>query len=253
MSLATESLEIGSVVAVAIAALLGSLLSSLTGSGGAAIIAFVLVPIIGVGAIVQTISVAMVVSHITRIGVFWQHIHWPTCLLVMAASMPGCVFGALIYTQLDERTISVILGAFLILMVIGRRLMPKDVGPMSRPAIIAIAFTYGLIAGTTIGGGVLILFILLSAGLRGMALVGTDSAIGLASHLVKLAVFSTTDVLTAELALVGAVVGLCMVPGTFLARWMLRRIPLSIHTVLVDAAIVIGGLGLIFRAFTSGQ
>ena len=248
LDLIANSIDPGSAVSVAVAALIGSLVSSLTGSGGAAILAFVLAPIIGVAAVVQTISVAMVISHISRIGVFWAHIHWPVCALVLAASAPGCVLGALIYTQLDERTISAVLGFFLVGMVLARRLMPRDVGPMPRSVVIAVAFIYGLVAGTTIGGGILVLPLLVGAGLGGMALIGTDAAIGLATHAIKIVVFGSAQVLTLELAVLGMVVGVCMVPGTFLARWLLQRMPLTIHAVLVDAVIVLGGLGFLVRA-----
>jgi uncharacterized membrane protein YfcA len=250
LDLIAGSVDVATALSVAAAALIGSLASSLTGSGGAAIIAFVLAPIIGVAAVVQTISVAMVISHISRIGVFWAHIHWPMCALMLAGAAPGCVLGSLIYTQLDERAIAAVLGFFLVGMVLARRLMPRNLGPLPRGVVLAVAATYGLIAGTTIGGGILVLPILVGAGLGGMALIGTDAAIGLATHFIKIVVFGSTQVLTLELAVVGIVVGTCMIPGTFIARWLQQRIPLAIHAVLVDAVILLGGLGFLIRALT---
>ena len=251
LDLIANSVDPGSAVSVAVAALIGSLVSSLTGSGGAAIIAFVLAPIVGVAAVVQTISVAMVISHISRIGVFWAHIHWPMCGLMLAGAAPGCVLGSLIYTQLDERTISAVLGFFLVGMVLARRLMPRDLGPLPRGVVVTVAFIYGLVAGTTIGGGILVLPILVGAGLGGMALIGTDAAIGLATHFIKIVVFGSAQVLTLELAMLGIVVGACMIPGTFIARWLIQRIPLAIHAALVDVVIVLGGLGFLIRALTT--
>jgi uncharacterized membrane protein YfcA len=248
--LVINSGDLVTAVSVAAAALIGSLVSSVTGSGGAAILAFVLAPIIGVASVVQTVSVAMVVSHISRIGVFWAHIHWPVCALVLAGAAPGCVLGALIYTQLDERAISAVLGLFLVALVAARRLMPRELGRMPRQTIIAGGFIYGLITGTTIGGGLLVLPLLVGAGLAGMALIGTDAAIGISTHFIKIVVFGSAHILTLELAMLGAVVGVCMVPGTYLARWLLRRMPLSIHAALIDAVIVLGGLGFVLRALT---
>jgi hypothetical protein len=250
--LIANSVDIVTALSVAVAALIGSLASSLTGSGGAAIIAFALAPVIGVAAVVQTISVAMVISHISRIGVFWAHIHWPMCALMLAGAAPGCVIGSLVYAQLDERTISAVLGFFLVGMVVARRFVPRNIGPLSRGAVVAIALGYGLIAGTTIGGGILVLPVLVGAGLGGMALIGTDAAIGIATHFIKIVVFGSTRVLTLDLAVLGIVVGVCMIPGTFVARWLLQRMPLAIHAVLVDVVIVIGGLGFLFRALTGG-
>jgi len=250
LDLIANSVDVVTAVSVAVAALIGSLMISVTGSGGAAILAFVLAPIIGVASVVQTVSVAMVISHISRIGVFWAHIHWPVCALVLASAAPGCVLGALIYTQLDERAISAVLGLFLVALVLARRLMPRELGRMPRRTIIAGAFAYGLVTGTTIGGGILVLPLLVGAGLAGMALIGTDAAIGLTTHFIKIVVFGSAHVLTLELAILGAVVGVCMIPGTYLARWLLQRMPLTIHTALIDVVIVLGGLGFVVRALT---
>jgi hypothetical protein len=122
---------------------------------------------------------------------------------------------------------------------------------LPRGVVVAVAATYGLVAGTTIGGGILVLPILVGAGLGGMALIGTDAAIGLAIHFIKIVVFGSTQVLTPQLAVLGIVVGACMIPGTFIARWLLQRMPLAIHAVLVDAVILLGGLGFLVRALTA--
>jgi hypothetical protein len=137
-------------------------------------------------------------------------------------------------------------------MEVARRIMPRNMGPLPRGADVAVALINGLIAGTTIGGGIQVLPVLIGAGLGGMALIGTDAAIGIAIHFIKIVVFGSVQVLTLELAVLGIVVGVCMVPGTFMARWLLQRIPLAIHAVLVDIVIVIGGLGFLIRALTGG-
>jgi uncharacterized membrane protein YfcA len=175
--------QVGTVLAVAAAAFAGAVASALTGAGGGVILSFALAPLIGIAALVQTVGVAMVVSHVARVGVFREAIDRRVCVLVLLAALPGCVLGSLVYVQLDERAIAAVLGLFLIGVVPLKRVVNRWRASVAPPAVLGLAsFAFGFLSGTTIGGGVLVLPILGSAGLSGERLVGTDAAIGLAVH-----------------------------------------------------------------------
>lgn len=237
-----------SALLVAAAAFLGSLASALTGAGGAILLSFALAPIVGLGPLVPTVSVAMAVSHAARIGAFRRDIDWRIAGLVLAAALPGCVIGALVYARLDERAIALTLGLFMLCVVLLRRLKPAEAARLRPGWIALLSFGFGLVSGGTIGGGILVLPILASAGLAGAALVATDAVIGLALHAAKTAVFGGASVLTGELALLGLVVGIMTIPGAWAARWLLRRIPLKVHAGIIDAVIAIGGVGFLLQA-----
>lgn len=242
-------LSLGQALGVAAVALLASTITAIAGVGGAIVLSFVLAPILGVAALVQTISVAMIVNNITKVSVFAKGIDWRTCGFVTACAAPGCLIGSLIYSRLNEAAITIILGVFLVLLVVLKRLMPPDLGTWSRPAIAGGAFVYGALTGSTIGGGILLLPILMGTGLTGMALIGTDAAVGFAMHIVKTTVFGSTRVLTPQYAAIGVLIGLVMIPGAFIARAILARMPLSVHAVIIDTVIVAGGLSFLARAF----
>jgi uncharacterized membrane protein YfcA len=240
-----------SAVAIAAAAFLGSLASAMTGAGGAIILSMVTAPIIGVGAVVQTISVAMALSHIARIQAFRRDIDWPIATWIMAWSIPGCGIGALIYTSLDEQVIAVLLGLFMLGVVLARRALPKEAFSLSRRWIAACSFGFGLVSGTTIGGGILVLPILAGAGLAGAAFVATDAVVGMALHVVKMVIFSTASVLTMQQFVLGLIIGVMMIPGAYVAHWLIRRMPLRVHASLIDAVIVLGGIGFLAHAYRS--
>jgi uncharacterized protein len=239
----------GQALLIAAVALAASTITAVAGVGGAIVLSFVLTPLLGVGALVQTISVAMIVNNITKIQVFAKGIDWGQCAFVSACAAPGCILGSLIYSRLDEHAITIVIGFFLIALVAAKRVMPTEFGIWPRPVVAVSAFVYGILAGTTIGGGILLLPILMGTGLTGMALIGTDAAVGLAMHIVKTIVFGSTKVLTAHYAMVGALIGLVMIPGAFIARWLLQRMPVKIHAALIDAVIVAGGLSFLARAW----
>jgi uncharacterized protein len=236
---------------IAAASFLGSMASAITGAGGAILISLAIAPIIGVGAVVQTISVAMTLSHVARIQAFRNDIDWPTALWILAWSVPGCIIGSVIYTWLDERSIALLLGCFMLAVVLARRALPKGVFSLSRRWIAICSFGFGLVSGATIGGGILVLPILAGAGLTGAAFVATDAVIGMVLHLVKMIIFGSSSVLTLQQLLLGCVIGIMMIPGAYVARWLIRRMPVAVHTGLIDAVIVMGGIGFLAQAYRS--
>jgi len=65
----------------------------------------------------------------------------------------------------------------------------------------------------------------------------------------KVALFGGVARLDAQLAAAGLLIGLCTAPGAFVARWLMARIPLRVHTLLMEAVVLIGGAGFLWRAF----
>lgn len=247
-ALLATAAPIATVLAVGAAALVGSLLSALTGSGGAVVLSLVLAPLIGVAAIVQTISVAMLVSHLARVGAFRSLIDWPVAGRILMAALPGCLAGAVLYTRLDEAAIALVLGVFLIAIVALKHLLAGRRFALGPAGLLIASTAFGFLSGTTIGGGLLLIPILLGAGLAGAALVATDAAVGLTMHLTKTLVFGQAAVLTGEQVWAGLAIGICMIPGAWLARALLARIPLAVHALLLDAVVVLGGLSFVVQA-----
>ena len=209
---------------------------------------FVLAPVLGAAALVQTISVAMLVNNLTKINVFRKGIDWSTCALVVACAAPGCVVGSLFYSSLDERAITILLGAFLVGIVIVKWMMPEETGVWSKPAIAGMSFVYGVLSGSTVGSGIILLPIMRGSGLAGMPLIGTDAAAGFAMHIVKTGVFSQTGVLTQQYVVIGILIGLVMIPGAYIARWLLQRMPVKVHERIMDAVVIGGGVSFLARA-----
>lgn len=234
---------------IALAALAGSFASSLTGVGGAIVLSFALAPIVGIGALVPVLSVTMTVAHAVRIGTFWNDIDQRAAALILGGAVPGTLLGALVLVRLDERAIALALGLFLIVIVLARRLLAGRSFALPPALVVALSAGYGVLAGLTIGGGILVLPLLAAAGLSGIRLVATDALVGLVVHLTKSIVFGAAATLTAPLLVTGLLVGLLMVPGALLARFALRRMPLALHQWLIDAVILAGAVNFLIVAY----
>jgi uncharacterized protein len=242
--------EIGAarLVLIAAVAFAAATVSGMSGVGGGLLIAIFIAPIVGVKAVVPTVGVAMLIAHVVRVWVYREGIVWPPALVMLAGALPAVIVSARLYVALPADVIATILGVFLLASIPLRRIMAKRDLRLGRRSLGLAGATYGFLAGTTIGGGILVIPALLGAGLAGMALLATDAVIGLSVLVTKTLVFGGFDVLTPELFLIGCLLGLCTIPGTYLARWLMLRTPLHLHVVAMEMIVVAGACSFLWRA-----
>jgi uncharacterized membrane protein YfcA len=107
---------------------------------------------------------------------------------------------------------------------------------------------WGLLVGGTSGSGVVLLSLLLAAGLEGTAVIATDAAISVATGIVKISVFAFGGVLTPTVIVVALLMGVIGFPSTFLAKRIVARLPIHVHTAILDVIVLIGGAVMILGA-----
>jgi len=237
-----------SLALVALAAFGTALFHSVGGFAGGLLLAICLAPIIGVKETVPVTATAMIVSHMTRVWVFRRAVAWHVFRPVFAVAVPGIALGAIVYIALPVGIVAVVLGLFLVAAVPLRRYLAKREFAVGRRGLALAAVPYGLISGTTFGGGMLLAPVLLAAGLAGEPLVATVASLGFGLNVTKTVIFGFSPLLTRELALAGLLVGLCTIPGAYAGRWIVRRTPIRVHIVFVEALILVGAGYFLLRA-----
>lgn len=247
-SLLLAELSVAHLTLLAAVAFVSATVSGMSGVGGSLLLAIFIAPIVGVKAVVPTVGVASLIAHVVRVWVYREHIAWRPALVMLLCALPATIASARLYVALPSDIIAVILGIFLLSSVPLRRFMAKRELRFGSRFLGVVGGTYGFLSGTTIGGGVLVIPALLGAGLAGMALLGTDAVIGLSTLAAKAAVFGGFDVLTPGLALIGGMLGVCMIPGTYFARWLILRTPLHIHVIAMEGVIVFGACSFLWQA-----
>jgi uncharacterized protein len=230
-------------------AFVAATVSGMSGVGGGLLLAIFIAPIVGVKAVVPTVGIAALIAHVVRVWVYRDAIVWRPAIMMLVGALPATVLSARLYVDLPADVIAAILGVFLLASVPLRRLMARRELRFGPRSLAFIGIGFGLLTGTTIGGGVLVIPALLGAGLGGMALLATDAVIGLASLITKAVVFGGFNVLTPELLVIGCLLGLCMIPGTYLARWLVMRTPLQVHIAAMEAVVLLGACSFLWRAF----
>ena len=74
------------------------------------------------------------------------------------------------------------------------------------------------------------------------------SAVAFTVNVVKILVFSGFSVLTADLAVIGAAIGACTVPGNLIGRWVVQNTPIRVHIALIEVVVAVGGLYFLWIA-----
>lgn len=242
-------ISLAQLLLVACVALIASVIGGVSGYGNGALMPLVLVPMIGAAPVVPIIAIAALFNNFGRVSAFYKYLDRRRALLGIAASLPTCVLGAWGYTHLTGKGAALVIGSMLILSVPLRRLLKHHNVRVGDRGFTVGAAGYGVVVGGTAGSGVIMLSLLMAAGIEGAAVVATDAAISIAVSIVKVAVFGFAGVLTAQTIALALLIGVIAFPGAFLARLVVERMPVHVHTAILDGIVLLGGVMMIVAAF----
>jgi len=249
LSSAFAAISLPQLLLIAGMALIASVVGGVAGYGTGALLPLVLVPIVGPEPVVPILSLSALFTNSSRMAVFRRLIDPRRAVIVLAAAVPTCALGAWGYSQLSGRGALIVIGGMLVATVPLRRLMKARGLKLSNPMLAAACFAWGPLAGGTVGAGILLLSLLMAAGLEGAAVVATDAAISIGIGLTKLATFGLAGAVTAQVVAVALLIGCVAFPGAFLAKALVDRMPVHLHTALLDAIVAVGGAVMIVNAF----
>ena len=236
-------------VLVSAVALFASIVGGVTGYGSSALLPLVLVPLIGPEPIVPIVSISGLFNNATRAFAFREFIDFRRGLIIMIAAVPPCMLGAYTYTKLTSAGILIAIGAMLCLSVPLRRWITHMKMQMNTGGLAAGSVLYGFLAGSTTGSGVILLSVLMASGLTGAWVVATDALVSIAVAVSKLLIFGVSGAMTPQVVAFGLLIGLVAIPGAFLAKSFVERMPVHVHTGILDGIVVLGGAAMIFNAF----
>jgi uncharacterized membrane protein YfcA len=95
---------------------------------------------------------------------------------------------------------------------------------------------------------VILLSLLMASGLEGAAVIATDAVISLVTSIIKISVFGLAGVVSAQVLAFALLIGVVALPGAFLAKAFVERMPVHIHTAILDVAVISGGAVMIWSS-----
>jgi uncharacterized membrane protein YfcA len=236
------------IMLVAAVALFASVIGGLAGYGTGALMPLVLVPLVGAEPVVPIIAISAIFTNLSRVSAYFRYADRRRALIVIAAAGLTTALGAYGYTRLTNAGAALLIGSVLILSVPLRRLLRRRAVRIGDVGLGAGAIGYGVVVGGTSGSGVILLSLLMAAGLEGASVIATDAVISVVTSLIKISVFGLAGVVTAQVLAFALLIGTIALPGAFLAKAFVERMPVHIHTAILDAAVITGGLVMISAA-----
>ena len=242
-------LDAPTLAAVALVAMLAAVVGGVGGFGTGVILTAALVPLIGVKAVIPVLAVAGVIINMGRFWFYRASLDRRALSVVLVGSLPFLVLGTWIYSLLDARALGTVLGILVIAFIPMRRILKAKAIVLGTPSLAAGAGVFGLASGVASGTGVILVSLLLGAGLSGQAVLATDALTTIALDLCKAALFQRFDLLDAEAAATGVVIGVATIPGSAIAAWLVTRIGAHLHVLFIEALIFLGGSFMLWHAW----
>jgi uncharacterized membrane protein YfcA len=244
-------ISLAQLVLVACVALFASVVGGLAGYGTGALMPLVLVPLIGAEPVVPIIAISSIFTNTSRFVAYLRYADRRRAGIVIAAAALTTALGAYGYTRLTNAGAALVIGTMLISSVPLRRLLKRHDIKIGDRGLAAGAVGYGVVVGGTSGSGVILLSLLMAAGLEGAAVIATDAVISVTTSMIKISVFGLAGVVSAQVLAFAVLIGAIAIPGAFLAKAFVERMPLHIHAAILDVAVIAGGTVMIVEAARS--
>jgi uncharacterized membrane protein YfcA len=245
---ALADLSVFELLLIAGMAIVASVIGGVAGYGTGALMPLVLVPIVGSEPVVPIIAISALFTNSSRATAFWTVIDWRRAAIIVACALPTTMLGAWGYTMLTGAGAMLVIGSMLVLTVPLRRLSRKRGLTLGEGGLAVASVLWGFLVGGTSGAGIILLSLLMAVGLEGAAVIATDAAISVMIGIVKIGVFGVFGAVTPRVIAVALLIGIVAFPGAFLAKALVERLPVHVHTAILDAVVIGGGLLMVIGA-----
>jgi uncharacterized protein len=242
-------LDPATLAAVAGLALLAAVVGAVGGFGTGVILTAALTPLLGIKVVVPVLAVAGVIINAGRFWFYRQHVNRKVLAVSLASALPFLVLGTWLYSVLDARAVGTLLGVAVIGSVPLRRYFKARQVTLGTPGLAFGGAAFGLASGVASGVGMIQVSLLLGAGLGGQAVLATDALATIALDLCKAALFQRFDLLDADIAATGMLIGVATIPGSALGAWLVDRLGAHLHVLFMEALILGGGTLMLWHAW----
>jgi len=231
-------------VLVVLATFATAVLSAVAGFGGATLLLPVFVAVFGVRDAVAILTVAQLASNASRVWFNRGEVDRRLVGVFGAGAVPAAIVGSLLFATAPLPALTRVIGAFLLLMVVWRRLRP-DAARLDDRTFAAVGAASGFGSALVGSVGPMVAPFFLARGLVRGAYIGTEAAAAVVMHLTKLIVFGAAAVLTLGSGLIGLALAPAATAGAWLGKRIVDRLPVAVFVAVVEVGLVAAGLLLL--------
>ena len=238
-------LEPLTIVLIAAAALVGSILAAVAGFGSAVVLLPVFVWAFGVRDAVPILTVVQLVGNASRVVLNRRELVLPVAGWFAVGAVPAAVAGGIVFVSAPAPVLARFLGLFLLVAVAYRHTALGRRVSMRLRGFAVLGAAAGFLSALVGTVGPLVAPFFLAYGLVKGAYIGTEALTALTMHGVKLVVYGRAALLTTATVGVGLAIGVLMVAGTVLGKRLLDRMPERVFIWIIDTMLVVSGLMLL--------
>lgn len=209
-------------VILILSSFVAALISGAAGFGGSLLLLPVVTACVGPEVAVPILTIAQLIGNLSRMAIGIKQIDWKSVGWFSLTSLPLAALGAFGFSLLPKGIVTRCIGAALILLVLVKLLMKKDLPKGKGTLLVGGAVTGGL-SGLCGSGGPIGAAVFLSLGLPPIAYIASEAATATAMHILKTVIYSQLTDMTVKTLLVGVAMGAAMLVGTFVANRFIKK------------------------------
>lgn len=228
-------------------AFLASTLAAVAGFGGAAVLLPPLVFVFGVRDAIPILTVAQLIGNLSRVWFNRREIDLPVVGRFALGGVPAALIGGFLFASAPLAILTRLLGIFLITVVVYRHASKGSTARLPLRAFPILGAVFSFLSALLGSVGPIMIPFFLAYGLIKGALIGTEALATVVMHVTKLVAYGSTAILTGHGIAVGLALGSIMIVGSFVGKKILDRLPERIFIFLIEATLLIAGLGFLIR------
>lgn len=234
---------------VLIVGLLAGSISGIVGSGASIMLLPLLVYQFGPQQAVPIMAIAGLLSNIGKVTAWWKTVDWKLFAAYSVLAVPGAALGAKTLLVLPVHIVETALGVFFLAMIPTRHWMRRHNYRIQVWQLAICGGVIGYLSGMVSSTGPLSIPAFLAAGLLKGGLLSTEAMASLAILVTKVATFRQLGALPWDIVVQGAIIGLSVMAGTYVGKFVVERMSLKAFEFLLDGLLAISGVALLMTAF----
>ncbi|ORA13445.1 sulfite exporter TauE/SafE family protein [Mycobacterium arosiense] len=225
-------------------ALAAGALGGLVGTGSSLVLLPALVMMYGPRIAVPVMGIAAVMANVARVAAWWQQIRWRPVLAYALPGTPAAVLGANTLLSIPQEVVDGLLGVFFLAMIPVRRVAAARQWRVRLRHLAIAGAVVGFLTGLVLSTGPLSVPIFAGYGLTGGAFLGSEAASALVLYAGKIGTFGQLGALNLAVVARGLVIGVALMIGPFVTRFIVRRAHSRHYAMLIDLVLVVAALGM---------
>ncbi len=219
-------------------------MSAVAGFGGGVVLLPVFSALFGLRAAVPVLTLTQLASNGGRVWFNRHHLNWRLVGWFALGAVPTAFVGSLVFASAPLGPLKLLLGVFLLVIVVWRRLRPV---PRKPPELAFVGVGAGSGLGSALLGSVgpLTAPFFLAYGLVKDAYIGTEAAGAVILHLAKLSGYGVGGLLDPSVLWLGVVLVPSTIAGTWVGKKAVHRVDEHMFVIMVEIGLLVAGVLLI--------